>query len=223
MNKAIGSLMVGVLAIALTLGSGVLHGRIRHAGGLAADLTDEIEALNKLPKTFGRWELVKPVEFDERVVEVLECSGYHQAEYRNTLDDTRVFATVLLGPSGPIAVHTPEVCMPSQNSKQVGKTETWETPQAIGKSKPELKMATFKSSGLNQHLTRIAYAWTMDGNWETPQNPRSEYAGKPYLYKVQVATSKPTGYDFEKQTDPLTDFLPAFLEALNETLFEGQR
>ena len=54
---------------------------------------------------------------DEDTVEMLECTGNIVRTYENQRTGEVVSVFVIVGPAGPIAVHTPEICYSSQNYK----------------------------------------------------------------------------------------------------------
>ena len=51
---------------------------------------------------------------------------------------------------------------------------------------------------------RVRWAWTTDGAWIAPDNPRWQFASQlrvPMIYKVYIATSLPDGEGGEAQDD----------------------
>ena len=121
----------------------------------------------------------------------------------------------MLGPSGPIAVHTPEVCFSSRDHKRIeSRKET-----AVGESGDELWAMTFEANDLNANLIRVYYGWTPGNRWEASKNPRVSLASCPYLYKIQLATHLPAGMNIE-DNDPCKNFLEDFIPVLKEHLID---
>lgn len=215
------SIALAIIAIGLTFYSGFHHYRVRRAGLGESNLEAQIDALESLPETFGDWRLTREHEFSDEIVKILECDGYHLASYENPKLGFTVQATVLLGASGPTAVHTPEGCMVVQSFRQVSDREKVLIEDMPTAPDVSVWIAEFESTEVDKSHARVAYAWSTDGNWRASESARSEFGGKPYLYKLQVSTPLPFGYDVDKRGDPLEKFLPDFIEALHRTAFEG--
>ena len=112
-----------VLAFALTILSGVLQGRMRNRWGPSPDTVRAAGKLAKVPTQFGDWRLSSTGKLDETAEKMLECTAYFVRSYQNQATGDLVSVTVLLGPPGPISVHTPEVCFGSRDYRLMGKRE----------------------------------------------------------------------------------------------------
>ena len=99
-----------VILVALTIYSGVLHGRLSWRWGPSERLLAAARRLQGLPKQFGDWELQEPGEDAPDIVATLECAGYVQGRYVNRQTGEQVRAALLVGPCGPMSVHLPEIC-----------------------------------------------------------------------------------------------------------------
>ena len=60
----------------------------------------------------------RPLQMSTAVIEMLQCAGYISRVYVNQLTGENVRVALLLGPPGPIAVHTPEICFSAQDYRQ---------------------------------------------------------------------------------------------------------
>ena len=110
------------VVVALTLASGLLAGRIRNRWGPSETMLAAAKKLQEVPRQFGgahndRWQLQSSETMSDETVEMLECSGNIVRTYANPRTGEEVSVFVIVGPAGPIAVHTPEVCYSSQNYK----------------------------------------------------------------------------------------------------------
>ena len=81
----------------------------------------------------------------------------------------------------------------------------------------DLWRTTFKSRNISGHLLCVYYGWSRGDRWSATEGARWEYAGSPYLYKIQLAVQLPPGLTPE-ETDPCKDFLVDFLPVLQPYL-----
>src|SRR5271157_2144912 len=125
------------VVMALTVASGVLQGRIRNRWGPPEIMLAAAKKLEDVPRQFGgphndRWQLKSTETMDQYALEMLECTGYIVRTYENRKTGDVVSMFVVVGPAGPIAVHTPEICFPSQNYKSRDTRERVAIPDAQG-------------------------------------------------------------------------------------------
>ena len=66
-------------------------------------------------------------------------------------------------------------------------------------------------------MLRVYYGWSEGGPWLAPDSSRLAFAGRPYLYKIQVASQHAPG-DAPEADDPCLQFLKAFLPVLKDHL-----
>src|SRR5947208_1159232 len=108
--------LVGFLVVLVgTLGVGIVQGRITNRWGLRPDAEIAGDRLRPtLPVEVGNWRMRSEDKLADPVAAILQChaSVNRQYEHQQTGDVVRV--AVLLGPPGPISVHTPEVCYSSR-------------------------------------------------------------------------------------------------------------
>jgi len=199
-NIGLSALACAVL-IALTLLSGVLHGRMSNRWGQASRLAEAGSLLLGLPAEIGDWQQVGDShQLSGEAAAVLECSGYVIRNYIHR--DTRESVTVglIVGPSGPMSVHTPEVCYSSR-----------EFPMIAGPERQVLWRTTHKSVRLEGTALLVYYGWNDGTRWTAAEHPRFAYAGKPYLYKLQLAVPAPLAASGDYEDAGLRflrDFLP---------------
>lgn len=206
---------LGVILL-LTAYSGYLHGSYSNRWGPPADMQKAVERFNLIPKAFGDWRLEKPHELEKDVVDMLQCEGSLYATYVNQTTGDAVVAFVILGPPGPTAVHTPEVCYSVRDTKILEDRTKVEFPE----TGDEFWALTLQSKGINREFIRVYYAWAFENNWTAPEwNPRWDYGGKPWLFKMQLATHAPPDTEFAKH-DPCKEFLKALLPELDPTLLK---
>jgi hypothetical protein len=94
---------------------------------------------------------------------------------------------LLVGPAGPLSVHTPEVCMQSGAFAQVGTTTESIVTPAVG-APGQFRSATFQARSLDGQKLRAFYGWSRGDAWLSPESPRVTLGGDTWLYKVQIGT-----------------------------------
>jgi hypothetical protein len=218
------------LVVALTVASGVLQGLIRNRFGWSEAMLAAAQELHNEPKSFGgpqndRWQLIATETTDklsDDVIEMLECKdGYINRCYENRRTGEKVNVFVVIGPAGPIAAHTPEICFSSQNytSRDTRERKVIATAE---EHDDELWALSFKTKNIREDLLRVYYGWTTSGRWSATDNPRYAFVGSPYLYKIQLASEMPAGSNL-KTTDTCREFLKDFLPVLRKHLIPTTR
>ena len=216
--KIVLTMLVAMVAIGATLYSGLLHGRIRHEFGLGQDLTEQVRLVTSLPSEFGQIEDGRPAwvmvgeqqVLADEVVEMLECAGHYQASYRSTLHpDWLVQLLLLVGPSGPLLIHSPDVCYPASGNTFLSGPEFVEA-QAVTGERRALQVMMFKQRKLEGRKVRVGFAFSTGAEWDCPQDARRKYAGTPFLYKLQLHTTLPSDYQFTETKDPMVEFMRHF-------------
>ena len=146
----------------------------------------------------------------EAAREVLQCSGYVSRSYAHRLTGDLVNMVLLVGPAGPTAVHTPDVCYSSQDYTQTGPREVVQVKAASSGQTGSFWMLKLRPNSLEAKPLTSYYAWSDGQRWEATENPRLTFGGKPMLYKLQLAASTPPTSDSSKP-DPGRLFLQSFL------------
>jgi hypothetical protein len=208
-------LQATVTAFALLLICGVLHGLRTERWQPSAALEQAAAQVGRVSLAVGDWH--GRAETDD--IESFDMAGarrYWTRTYTHRQSQAKVLAILMCGRAGRMSVHTPEVCyrgagfeMPDDAvrfSMTAEPTDTFWT-------------ATFaKTTGLGSSL-RLFWAWNAQGTWEAPDNPRWQFRGAPFLYKLYVSHDLAGTGDHGAATDAGADFLRAFLPELERSLF----
>jgi hypothetical protein len=182
---------VGIV-VAVTVIAGVLHGRQTHRWGTPQELLRAVHELDgSFPRTIGPWHAFEEEEMSPATLEVLHDPGYVLRSYRHRITGETVKLAVLVGPPGPMAVHSPEICYSSQAYSI--STEPEAVTLATGKDE---KPATFwklllEARGLSDPPLVVYYAWGTGDGWVAARNPRFTYGNRRFLYKLQLAAVGP--------------------------------
>jgi hypothetical protein len=207
---------LAVSAVALTtVASGILHGRMRNRWGSSEAMQAAAASLQQIPTQFGHWRMAKSEDLDKATIDMLECEGQLVRCYTNEKTGASVTVLLILGPVGAISVHTPEICMSSQAFRQVKKRLDVAIPDRGADD--HVWGSVFKSTDLRGELEAVYYGWSCGGAWQAAKDPRFGFAGKPWLYKVQVA-SRVLGDNIAENDDAGKQFLRDFLPAIKQYL-----
>jgi hypothetical protein len=210
-----------VVLLISTVGAGWLHGSFTNRWGLRRDASLAADLLQEASlSTVGNWRLHHDVPFTPDVLKMLQCPAHISRVYEHQQTGDRVIVTVIIGPPGPVSVHTPEICYPSRDYKLNGER------RKIAVERPERKTDAFWEvplrSNIDGTVVRVIYGWSSGTYWEAARGPRYSYGALPHLYKLQVAVpvnAVAATTDF----DPGQDFLKSFLPHLQPSLVEASR
>lgn len=195
------------LIVLLTIFSGYMQGTLQRRWGFSAAERMAAARMAEFPKVLGEWQTISELELSETSIKMLEPSAYHVRVVKSPESPFPVIQILLLGPSGYIGAHTPEVCVSGSGYEQLGETERTTVPHP---DNPDLDgtfwIATFRSRGSDRHLLRTYWAWSTGGPWEAATGSRTRYGLFPYLYKIQLECRLPAGSDPDA-ADPVLDLL----------------
>jgi hypothetical protein len=204
------SSLIGV-AVATTVAAGFVHGRLTQRWGPVPDLLAAGAHLSTLPAQIGDWQLVSDEPIDERTLQMLSCAGHVKRQYVNRKTGETIWVAILVGPSGPIAVHTPEICYSSRATTIEGERAPVSLVDAEGRSNTFWSL-WFATSNPSADRLRVWYGWSGSGVWKASESPRFEYAAQPLLFKLQIASFVPSA-ERENPSDPCQGFLSALLQS----------
>jgi hypothetical protein len=213
----------GALAVlvGLTLFSGIVQGRLSNRWGPTPDLKEAAKKFDRLPRQFGNWRLVQESDLSDRVADMLQCpppKGYLSGLWVNDVTGEKVTAFIVLGPPGPISVHTPDICYSSKDYEIVEERAPVQIQTPEGKSH-EFWALTLKRKDVHEEHLRAYYAWGNKDAWHAPNSPRFAFGGDGLLYKIQLAADVP-GVTPLEDGDTCQRFLQGFIPAVTPTLLQ---
>lgn len=210
-NLPIKFLAVIAAGLAITIATGAVCGHVSQRWGAQPDLVAAGQHLKSLPPKIGSWQLVQEDEMSESEIQMLSCAGYVNRTYIDQASGNTVTLAIYVGPSGPISVHTPEVCYSSRDY-----TLESERKRVDFKDSNNLEHAlwstTFRSNNAVGERLRVYYGWLADDVWTAADSPRFSFAGSPMLFKLQIAAPVPPGKSGEGD-DPCQAFLQELLQS----------
>lgn len=216
------SILIAMTAvIALTVVSGIVQGTLRNRWGQSEALRKAAARIEAMPEQIGDWTMRASEALPQRTVEILECAGNVVRRYENAKTGESVSVTVIAGPAGPTAVHTPEVCLSSRAYERSEDRHVVTLKDAAGTAHDFWTLA-FKSTDLGGGTLRVMYAWNDGARWQAPADARFAFAGRPYLYKIQL-TSESASTGGASEQEPCRKFLGDLLAAHGNWPAEGAR
>lgn len=210
-RSASGFAVLIALGLGIALTTGVVCGRMSQRWGPRPDMVSAANHLQSMPAEIGSWKMVDESKLPEVVVETLVCTGYVLRSYVNQESGATVRLTLFVGPAGPTSVHTPEICMSSQDYRAEGSRKRIEITDASNIAH-SFWLSTFRANDAIGEQLRVLYGWLRDRQWVASDSPRLEFAGSPMLYKLQLETLASPGVSVD-QREPCQEFVKALLES----------
>jgi hypothetical protein len=193
-NTQVRFLVLVTIGVVLTVSAGYVYGRYSLRWGPSVDLVAAGEHLRTMPEKMGKWQMVDELSMKESTVKMLQCAGYVNRRYINQETGDAISIALIVGPPGPIAVHTPEVCFSSRAYTILDSKGTLSLDGSSGNSHSFWK-STFQPNHIDADQLRVYYAWATrpkdagSATWKAMTRGRYRYGAEPLLYKLQIAGS----------------------------------
>jgi hypothetical protein len=200
-------LLVWIVAAIATLVSGLLHGHFRNRWGGSESATAAVERLHRLPARLGEWETIQTSELSDAEQTILQPHGALRRIYRHQRTGEWMNLSIIVGPFGPTAAHTPEVCLGSSEFEVQSPRRTL----SLEHGADEFWTVVFRTTDVEQRRLRVTYAWSFNGPWTAAQEARFRFAASPYLYKLSLSCNSP---DDEASLESCRQFLESLLPEL---------
>jgi hypothetical protein len=215
-------MLAGALLLAGTLASGWLHGKMANRWGQDAALKQAGGKLRQgLPAQLGPWRLLKTHKPDQKVIDILQSVAYLHGVYANDQTGDNISVALVAGPSGPISVHSPEICFSANDYEIAGEREKFSIADASGQ-KHSLWQLLANSREANRPNRRVLFAWSDGTAWQATRRPRFAFAGLPLLYKIQLSVPR-RDYAADDSPDTSHEFLSRFLAEVQPRLITTSR
>ncbi len=206
-----------VAAVVLTAAPAVVHGVWSRRWLDPADMTAAANSVEDFPRQFGDWKQHGDDEkMPEEALRELQCAGYIDRHYVNQKQGTEVTVLLMVGASGPLVRHPPEICYGNQANKLV------QDPRDVHVGTADAQHHTFRflrytNTSAAAGEFSVCYGWSADGTWEVPEYPRVRFGTAPLLYKIQVLTNDAVPQDGGIPV-ATSQFLNEFLPLLRDRL-----
>lgn len=204
-------------ALLLFVGSGIVHGERTGRWRLSMDREELIALLSKVSLQIGPWR-GKSFNVEVGQFERAGADAFVVRRYAHESDKIQISMMLICGRTGPISVHTPDVCYGGAGYEMFGEPVRHELDLDSSGKRAQLWVATFRKQDLSGSVyLRVYWSWsTPNQNWTAPDNPRSAFAhstalAKLYITRELLAPNEPIAHE---HSDDLIRRLLAHLEEL---------
>jgi hypothetical protein len=208
--------LTAAIALGILMVSGLVHGSWAGRWNPSMVLQEAAARVDTVPLEIGDWkghnEDADPGAFFQAGAE-----SFWTRAYVNPRKNTTLFVILMCGRAGRMAVHTPEVCYRGAGYEIGGTPEIWPVHSAAGTDLGALWTARF-SKGTGSDL-RLYWGWNAGDSWQASANPRWQYGGEPFLYKLYLSHAA----SGKSATLAAQDFMGQFLPELRKTLLAKLR
>ena len=190
----------------------------------SAALAEATERLRQVPIRVEDW-VGEEQELDPREARQGEIHAALLRNYKNRVTGDVVRVVLVCGRPGPIAVHTPEVCLGGGGFSLV---KSAVRHQAQTQGKDVFWVGRFHKAGQAvPENVEVYWSWNARGSWEAVDGARLAFARERVLYKLYLLRPIPVAEELagntdrsaEEQASPAASFLNAFLPEVNRCLF----
>ncbi|MDR1477426.1 MAG: EpsI family protein [Planctomycetaceae bacterium] len=203
-----GMIIAVAIIAAITVYVGVKTARWSNFSGLNEAQTK----LKEIPLAIGDWTAAAEDKLTEKDVNDLQIqNSYITRRYKNSKTQSEVYITMMVGKTGIIVVHSPEICFGGRDYKKDGKGRL-ATPFPLldftGKANDEnsLWKVKFINNSARGGTIAFYYGVNVGNGWVAEENPRVKFSGFRYVYKIQVQAIEDGQDDIAKAF--LDDCLP---------------
>ena len=203
------SLLV-LLSLVITVYAGMMTQRWSPFTGL-----DEAKKLlQSLPTTIGDWEMAEELPMSQTDIDTLNIeNAYVSRRYRNMKTQADVHFTMMVGPTGFVVVHTPEICFGGRDYVKDG-TRTRKTIPLEFNVNDSFWQVSFTNQQIGGGTIMFYYAVSSGTQWDAVEKPRSAFSKFRYVYKIQLQSMVTNELDGVEQF--LFDCLPTIHDAMTD-------
>jgi hypothetical protein len=169
----------------------VVHGAVTQRWAVFSPDSARTERLHALEVRFEDWQ---PTEVPTEMP-IYERSTATARRYASLSTRQTAVVTIISGIPGSVSTHTPDVCYVGSGYKCLRgpRKDSIELPTGATAA---FYVADFeKKTATRMERVRIRWAWSTEGSWVAPDNPRWQFAKRlnavPELFKLYVATPLP--------------------------------
>jgi hypothetical protein len=213
MNQIAAYVIAGVAIVGVTVFDGLRWER--WGARDPAELERFAQQLRLIPNHVGDWDS-EPAPNDEKQIQAAEIRGYYSRIFHNRRTGASVNVFLVCGKTKPIVDHSPDQCYAAAGFELQG--EAHREPVEYGDRKGEFKRGRFgRDTALEREEVEVLWAWTHEGDWTAPTNPRMTFASVGALYKIYVINTPGAAIDGKRANE---EFLKEFLPIVDRQLFQ---
>jgi len=181
-------------------------------------------AIQNIPRSFGEWEAAtNDDELDPASIEQLELEEYVVRRYTNKITNETVALIFMVGPTGRLTAHTPQICFGGRNfkmdSRPIPVLFSYDGDGNDLENKDVLAKIVFKNQSVSGGAKLFYYGVSTGQNWmPITDTSRLDLRHKRFLYKLQVEAF--VRDDQSGEDDVIARFLQDFLPLIRSELVE---
>jgi hypothetical protein len=176
--------------------------------------------LAAIPVVLDSWMAADNLTLEPGPLQLAGVDSYLARNYEHDETGEVLSVLVLSGAGGPLSVHPPDACVAGRGYRG----ETVVTPVRVSDphgGEHRFAMTIFRAPpSAGDQRVQLFWAWSLDGAWSTPFNPRLTFARHPRVYKLYVSRFlRPDQgrQDVEKCLDFMNHLLPELQRVLAES------
>jgi len=204
-----------VAALALIVGSGLVHGAWTNRWRTSPALAELAARLDSVPTVLGDWTATSRA-IPSRQMAITGAVGQISRVYTNPIKGLTVSVLLLCGLPGNISVHTPDICYPGAGYT-LGDPERFVHRYGVPERTAEFQTAIASRAGTNPSRLRLYWAWHGSSGWSAPENARWAFAAEPMLSKLYIVRET-GGVAVDPKDDPSTQLLSLLLPELDRVM-----
>lgn len=208
----VGIAVVAVIILGVSYYCGAQTGR----WGAFTGITESQNLLKQLPLQIGDWTAEKDLELDKASIAELHIqNSYIHRIYKNARTQASVYLTIMVGPTGRVTVHTPEICFGGRDYTKDAERTSVVFPSTMGGADDAFWQVGFTNDaigGAGSSRISFYYAISVGKEWAAEQNPRDVFRKYRYAYKIQAQAQ--AGGDTDNVKEFLQDCLPTIHQHL---------
>ena len=204
-----------VAALALIVGSGLVHGAWTNRWRTTPALADLAARLESVPTVLGDWTATSQA-IPPRELAIAGAVGHISRVYTNPTKGLTVSVLLLCGLPGDISPHTPDACYPGAGYT-LGNSERFVHRYGVPERAAEFQTAFASRAGTKPSRLRLFWAWHAPGGWSAPANARWAFAAEPMLSKLYIVRET-GGVAVDPKDDSCAQFLSLLLPELDRVI-----
>lgn len=227
------NILIATGVAVLLCGGIAVQGLMSHRWLPNAAVQNAALVMNDIPSEIGNWtsEDIALPDADQKIGGIV---GYVQRTYRDRTTGTEVSLLLVAGESYESPSIRRQRVFPVEDSTSCD-SQAFSPSLSPAKNhqqrRPRVQMfhktmfsirPTSPTTAIDDvSLIRVCWAWSTNGLWEAPANPRLQFASQPYLYKLYVSERWIPNGDVNQDAGAAQQFLMTALPVLRERLESG--
>jgi len=211
-----------LVGLGLLLASEFLHGRWTNRWTTSGALEAACARLPKRDESLilGDWKGMPGSSIRDQDLVIGEIAGYYYQVFTNS-KGYAIHVLIVCGRPGPIAVHSPEICLGGEGFDMEGAKKRQSVAVPSLNQPAEFWVSQFyRYEGGIRRDRRQFWTFSPNGSWTADDNPRLNFAGFPALYKIYVMREL-SRKDEKLEEDPILDFIKFFMPEIQKRLFSS--